>query len=99
MTTKESPHVEIRRSFGWRMVAAALGMASAFLLTVIIVRTLDTREAATFFAIVAALSIGPMVGRLGLGPNAGHRLRRLQRIDRAFELRARVRADDAPHHH
>lgn len=69
MTTKESPHVEIRRSFGWRMVAAALGMASAFLLTVIIVRTLDTREAATFFAIVAALSIGPMVGRLGLGPN------------------------------
>jgi O-antigen/teichoic acid export membrane protein len=44
-------------------------MPSTFLLSVIVVRTLDAREAATFFAILAALSIGPMIGRLGLGPN------------------------------
>ena len=42
---------------------------STFLLSVIIVRTLDLREAAVFFAILASVSFGPLVGRLGLGHN------------------------------
>jgi O-antigen/teichoic acid export membrane protein len=53
----------------WRIVAAAGGMAASFLLSVIVVRTLAPRDAATFFAILAALSIGPLIGRLGLGAN------------------------------
>ncbi len=60
---------ELRQSFTWRTLAAAVGMVSTFALTVIVVRTLDSHEAATFFAILAALSIGPLIGRLGLGPN------------------------------
>lgn len=62
-------HAELRRSFGWRTVAAAGGLLSTLLLTVIVYRTLDARDAAVFFAILAALSIGPLMGRLGLGPN------------------------------
>ena len=69
MSLDTSANIELRRSFMWRMAAAAAGMASSFLLSVIVVRTLDAREAATFFAILAALSIGPLIGRLGLGPN------------------------------
>jgi O-antigen/teichoic acid export membrane protein len=53
----------------WRTLAAAAGTSSALLLSVIVVRTLEPRDAATFFAILAALSMGPMIGRLGLGPN------------------------------
>lgn len=62
-------HGELRRSFTLRVVAAAAGMVATFLLTVIVVRTLDSRDTAAFFAFLAALSIGPMIGRLGLGPN------------------------------
>lgn len=51
------------------MFAAAGGMVAALLLTVITVRELDPQEAASFFAILAGLAIGPLVGRLGLGPN------------------------------
>ncbi|MBI3214152.1 MAG: lipopolysaccharide biosynthesis protein [Mycobacterium sp.] len=60
---------ELHRSFVLRVVAAAAGMVSTFLLTVIVVRTLDSKDTAAFFAVLAALSIGPLVGRLGLGPN------------------------------
>jgi O-antigen/teichoic acid export membrane protein len=60
---------ELLRSFWWRVAAAAAGMGSTFALTVIAVRTLDHEEAAGFFAILAALGIGPSIGRLGLGPN------------------------------
>lgn len=60
---------EMRRSFGWRTAAAAGGLLSTLLLTVVVYRMLDARDAAVFFAILAALSIGPLVGRLGLGPN------------------------------
>lgn len=60
---------ELRHSFALRVTAAAGGMISTFLLTVIVVRTLDPRDTAAFFAILAALSIGSSVGRLGLGPN------------------------------
>lgn len=60
---------EMRRSFGWRTAAAAAGLLSTLALTVVVYRMLDARDAAVFFAILAALSIGPMVGRLGLGPN------------------------------
>jgi O-antigen/teichoic acid export membrane protein len=60
---------ELRRSFSLRVGAAGLGTISTFLLTVIVVRTLDARDVATFFAILAALPIGSIVGRLGLGQN------------------------------
>ncbi|KUI23920.1 teichoic acid transporter [Mycobacterium sp. IS-1742] len=59
----------MRRSFGWRTAAAGAGLLSTLLLTVVVYRMLDARDAAVFFAILAALSIGPLVGRLGLGPN------------------------------
>lgn len=64
-----TPTTELRRSFSWRTVAAAGGLVSTLLLSITVVRSLDSRESATFFAILAALSIGPLVGRLGLGPN------------------------------
>jgi O-antigen/teichoic acid export membrane protein len=60
---------EVRRSFGWRTGAAVAGLLSTFLLTVVAVRTLPPAEAAVLLAILAALSIGPLLGRLGLGPN------------------------------
>ncbi len=60
---------ELRRSFVLRVGAAGAGIVSTFLLTVIVVRTLDARDAAAFFAILAALPIGSIVGRLGLGQN------------------------------
>lgn len=60
---------ELRRSFAYRMAAAAAGLLSTFLLTVVAVRALPPAEAAVLLAILAALSIGPLLGRLGLGPN------------------------------
>ncbi|GLP81894.1 lipopolysaccharide biosynthesis protein [Mycobacterium antarcticum] len=60
---------ELRHSFLLRVGAAALGTVATFALTIVVVRTLDARDTATFFAILAALSIGSVVGRLGLGPN------------------------------
>jgi O-antigen/teichoic acid export membrane protein len=44
-------------------------MASTLLLSVVVVRNLDAQEAATFFAILAALSFAPKIGCLGMGPN------------------------------
>jgi O-antigen/teichoic acid export membrane protein len=61
--------VELRRSFAFRTAAAVAGLLSTFLLTVIALRVLQPRDAAVFLAIIAALSIGPLLGRLGLGPN------------------------------
>ncbi|UEA57843.1 lipopolysaccharide biosynthesis protein [Gordonia otitidis] len=69
MTTTENSAVEVRRSFSFRFVAAGAGLLCTFLMTIVAYRALDVRQAAVFFAILAALSIGPMVGRLGLGPN------------------------------
>ncbi len=69
MSDAHSVDTEFRHSFLWRILAAAGGMVTSFLLTVVVVRGLDPRDAATFFAILAALSIGPLVGRLGLGAN------------------------------
>ncbi|MGW0036468.1 lipopolysaccharide biosynthesis protein [Gordonia sp. NPDC003376] len=60
---------EVRRSFALRVLAAAIGLGSTFLVTVMVYRVLPVRESSVFFAILAALAIGPMVGRLGLGPN------------------------------
>ncbi len=70
MTDETCAHVELRRSFSWRTIAAATGLLSTFGLSIVVVRTLEPREAATFYAILAALSIGPLIGRLGLGLNA-----------------------------
>lgn len=61
---------ELRSSFVWRVVAAGGGLLSTFALTIVAYRSLEPRDAAVFFAILAALSIGPLLGRLGLGPNA-----------------------------
>lgn len=64
------PHSELRSSFVWRVLAAGGGLVSTFALTIVAYRSLEPRDAAVFFAILAALSIGPLLGRLGLGPNA-----------------------------
>jgi O-antigen/teichoic acid export membrane protein len=85
----EAPaNVELRRSFAWRTFAAAAGMASTFLLSVIIVRSLDLHEAAAFFAILASVSFGPLIGRLGLG----HNVIRLMRAEPASEVRRQIAA-------
>jgi len=63
------PTAELRRSFGLRTAAATAGLLSTFLLTVVGVRTLDPGDAAVLLSVLAALSIGPLLGRLGLGPN------------------------------
>jgi O-antigen/teichoic acid export membrane protein len=68
-TEHAAAKTELHRSFILRVLAAAAGMVATFLLTVIVVRTLDGKDTAAFFAILAALAIGPLVGRLGLGPN------------------------------
>ena len=60
---------ELRRSFGWRMATAAAGLVSTLLLTVVGVRALEPADAAVLLSVLAALSIGPLLGRLGLGPN------------------------------
>lgn len=79
---------ELRSSFGWRMSAAVVGMAATFMLSVIVVRALDLREAAAFFAILAALAIGPIMGRLGLGQN----VIRLMRGEADAEVRRKTAA-------
>jgi O-antigen/teichoic acid export membrane protein len=68
-TVSDGAKAELRRSFGLRVGAAGAGIISTFVLTVIVVRTLDARDTAAFFAILAALPIGSIVGRLGLGQN------------------------------
>lgn len=60
---------EVRNSFVWRSVTAGGGLVATLLTTVIAVRGLDAREAATFLAILAGLMLGPMFGKLGLGQN------------------------------
>ena len=69
MTTDNKAKLELRSSFLWRVGAAAGGMISTLLLTVVAVRTLNHQEAATFFAILVALSFGSKIGCLGMGPN------------------------------
>jgi O-antigen/teichoic acid export membrane protein len=69
VTTDLKAKLELRSSFLWRVGAAAGGMASTLLLTVVAVRSLSHQEAATFFAILAALSFGSKIGCLGMGPN------------------------------
>ena len=63
------PAAELRRSFGLRAAAAGAGLLSTFLLTVVGVRVLDPGDAALLLSVLAALSIGPLLSRLGLGPN------------------------------
>ncbi len=45
------------------------GLVATLLTTVVAVRGLDNRSAAAFLAILAALMLGPMFGKLGLGQN------------------------------
>ncbi|MCZ8379294.1 lipopolysaccharide biosynthesis protein [Mycobacterium sp. CPCC 205372] len=69
LSDRRSAGGEFRHSFGWRVLTAGGGMAASFALTVLVVRGLPDRDAATFFAILAALAIGPLIGRFGLGTN------------------------------
>ncbi|MFQ1003247.1 lipopolysaccharide biosynthesis protein [Modestobacter sp. SSW1-42] len=61
---------EVRRSFALRMAVAVLGLLATLLTSVLAVRTLDARSATGFLAILGALMLGPLFGRLGLGQNA-----------------------------
>jgi len=61
---------EVRRSFALRMAVAVLGLLATLLTSVLAVRTLDDRSATGFLAVLGALMLGPMFGRLGLGQNA-----------------------------
>lgn len=84
---------ELRRSFSTRVLAAAVGMVATFLLTVIVVRFLNTRDTAAFFGVLAALPIGSIVGRMGLGNNVVRLIpsepdRQLKRIIAGTHLRA-----------
>lgn len=67
--TDREPVGELRRSIGLRGLAAVGGLVATFFTTVVAVRALEPREAATMLAVLAALMLGPMVGRLGLGQN------------------------------
>lgn len=69
-TGRREPFDEARRSYGLRFVAAGIGLPSTFATTIVVVRTLGSTDAATYLSILAALFIGPMIGRLGLGQNA-----------------------------
>ena len=60
---------EVRRSFGLRMAVAILGLLATLLTSVLAVRTLDARSATGFLAVLGALMLGPLFGRLGLGQN------------------------------
>ncbi|MQA33997.1 lipopolysaccharide biosynthesis protein [Modestobacter roseus] len=70
MTQAAGEAQEVRRSFGLRMVVAVLGLVATFGTSVLAVRALDARPAAGFLAVLGALMLGPMVGRLGLGQSA-----------------------------
>ncbi len=50
-----------------RTVAAFVGLLASFALTVLAVRRLDDPGSATFLSILAAMMIGPLIGRFGLG--------------------------------
>ncbi|SKX55822.1 polysaccharide biosynthesis protein [Mycobacteroides abscessus subsp. abscessus] len=86
VTAAEKPTTEVRRSFSLRFVAAGAGLLCTFLMTIVAYRALDARQAAVFFAILAALSIGPMVGRLGLGPNVIRLLPAAKTADEAKQI-------------
>ena len=61
---------EVQSSFLLRVGAATLGLAATFVATVVANRSLDARSASIFLAILAALMLGPLIGRMGLGTSA-----------------------------
>jgi O-antigen/teichoic acid export membrane protein len=63
------PLSELRRSFLLRVGTAVGGLLSTFLTTIVAVRALPKADAAAFLGILAALMLGPMLGRFGLGQN------------------------------
>ncbi|MCE5290202.1 MAG: teichoic acid transporter [Nocardiaceae bacterium] len=68
-TDQHAAVAELRRSFLLRTFAAAGGFAATFVLSAIALRTMSNRDAAVFLAMLAALPIGSLIGRLGLGMN------------------------------
>jgi O-antigen/teichoic acid export membrane protein len=77
------------------VIIAAVGIIATFLLTVIVARTLNARDTATFFGILAALPVGSIVGRVGLGANIVRLIpsepdHKIQRIIAGTHLRATV---------
>jgi O-antigen/teichoic acid export membrane protein len=57
---------ELRRSLSWRLLVAAVGTVATFALTTVVARTLPPAEVTVFYALLAALMIGPILGRFGL---------------------------------
>ncbi len=57
---------EFGRSFSWRLVLAPLGTAATFGLTGIATRTMEPADVTILYAVLAALMIGPILGRFGL---------------------------------
>lgn len=67
---RAAPVDELKRSYLLRFMTAGLGLLGTFSVTVLVVRVLPPREASTYFGVLAALFLGPMIGRLGLGQSA-----------------------------
>ncbi len=61
---------EFRRSFVRRILVAPVGTVATFALTAIAARTLGSAELTIFYALLAALTIGPILGRFGLNQRA-----------------------------
>jgi O-antigen/teichoic acid export membrane protein len=57
---------EFRRSLSWRLLAAPIGTLATFVLTAIAARRLTPADLTVFYALLAALMIGPILGRFGL---------------------------------
>lgn len=57
---------EFGRSLSWRLLAAPIGTVATFGLTTIVTRTLPPAEVTVSYTLLAALMIGPILGRFGL---------------------------------
>ena len=57
---------EFGRSLSWRLLVAPIGTVATFTLTAIAARTLSPGDVTIFYALLAALMIGPILGRFGL---------------------------------
>lgn len=60
---------ELRRSFSLRVLTAVGGLLSTFVTLGLVSRYLSAEDAAVYLGVLAALMLGPMLGRFGLGQN------------------------------
>ncbi|MEL7155972.1 MAG: glycosyltransferase, partial [Actinomycetota bacterium] len=66
VSTDAPTPAEFGRSLSWRLLAAPIGTVATFALTTIIARTLGPAEVTVSYTLLAALMIGPILGRFGL---------------------------------